>query len=198
MSEINTRKPPVNVVKFCYWPMTDEDNNTFGEVRDFGDTLMNYRDTPETASAKLNGCGKVVDSVKRVKGGALTYGVHALDSTDRKNFFGETVDVNGANTTTGKENIPYVACAHAEEKRNGHWNLYKYFKAQFDPNEIGTEQVSDGNMTFSTVTLNGTYMYNNAFDRMRTILLDVDPSTTEGAALIENWFTTVDYIGGTP
>lgn len=192
----NNRKPPINVTKFCYWPMLDEETNTFGAARDFGKTLMNYRDSQNTASARLSGCGTVVDSATKIKDGALTYGVHSLNAEDRGYFFGETVSGN-VSVTKGTETIPFVACAHAEERRNGHWNLYKYFKAQFNPNEIGTEQVTDGSMTFSTTTLTGTYVRNDDMDMMRAMYLDVDPSTESGAAIIANWFTDVAYVGGT-
>ena len=50
-------------------------------------------------------------------------------------------------------------------------------------------------MTYSTIVLNGTYMESEVHEMMRAVLLDINPKTDEGAAIIENWFANPTYIG---
>ena len=82
-----------------------------------------------------------------------------------------------------------MVVALAEEVSNGHWNLYKYYKAQFSQAQLGSQQTDTG-VTFSTTSLTGTYIKNGRVGKMRDIKFDVDPSTEEGSAAIEAWFTT--------
>ena len=188
-------KPPINIERLAMWKMTDEDNETYGSVMDFDKRIMSFRDTLSTNSTALYGAGIVVDRATTINEGTLTYNVHALTADERNNVYGETKNSANAVITASDDIIPYVATAHATKKRDGKWNLYKYFKVQFQPNEESTEQITQGNMTYSTIVLNGTYMQSEVHEAMRAILFDVDPKTTAGAATIANWFANPLYVG---
>lgn len=194
-TNLTSAKAPINVTRLAMWPYT-EATDSYGEVFDFGKRFMTYTDSLASNSTPLFGCGVQVDQATKIGSGALTYGIIAYTKDERNKIFGETLDTNGAVVTTGKEIIPYVACAHSEEMTNGHLNLYKYFKVMFAPNEMTAQQVSDGSVTFSTTQMQGTYIRSETLDMMRAVYYDVDPTTTEGATLINNWFTTATYIGG--
>ena len=188
-------KPPINIERFAMWKMIDEDNETYGSVIDFDRRVMSFRDTLTTNSTPLYGTGVVVDRATAVNEGTLSYNIHAMTADERVAAYGETKNSANAVITTSDDIIPYVATAHATRKRDGKWNLYKYLKVQFQPHEESTEQITQGNITYSTIVLNGTYMESEVHEMMRAILLDVDPKTAAGAATIENWFTNPTYVG---
>lgn len=190
-------KPPINIEKLVMWQMTDEDTETYGTAMDFDRRVMSFRDTLTTNSTSLYGTGVVVDRATTVSEGALTYNVHALTADERVAIYGETKNSANAIITTSDDVVPYVAVAHATKKRDGKWNLYKYFKVQFQPNEESTEQITQGNITYSTITLSGTYMESEVHEMMRAVMLDVDPTSTAGQTIITSWFTTATYVGVT-
>ena len=197
MAKIKVKaKPPINVEKLVIWSMTDEDNETYGEALDFDKRFMTYTDSIATNSVSLYGCGVAVDKATSLGEGSLSYGIHAFTAEERVAIFGETKNAEkDIVVTTGNEIIPYVATAHMTKKRDGKVNLYKYFKVQFPPNEDSVQQISDGNITYSTLTINGTYVRSESQDAMRAIAYDVDPESSEGKTLIEKWFSQADYIG---
>ena len=188
-------KPPINIERLAMWKMIDEDNETYGAVMDFDRRVMSFRDTLSFNTAALYGTGVVVDKATTINEGTLSYNVHALTADERVALYNETKNSVGTVITTGDEIMPYVAVAHATRKRDGKWNLYKYFKVQFQPNEENTEQITQGNTTYSTIVLNGTYMTSEVHEMMRVMLPNVDPKTETGAAIIENWFNDPLYIG---
>ncbi len=188
-------KPPINIERLAMWKMINEENETYGSVMDFDRRIMSFRDSQTSNSTPLYGAGVVVDRATTVSEGAIVYNIHALTADERVAMYGETKTAAGAVITTGEEIIPYVAVAHATRKRDGKWNLYKYFKVQFQPNEESTEQITQGNITYSTTAINGTYMQSEVHEMMRAMFFDVDPKTETGGAIIANWFTDPLYIG---
>lgn len=183
-------RTPINVTRLAMWKITEgTSSDTYGSVIDFDKRFMTYDDNLSSASAQLYGCGELMDTVTKPTQGAITYNIHALKASERAAIFDETVSSDTA-TLKGTEISPYLVCAHAEELRNGHWNLYKYYKVQFQPGQISAQQVDGNNITFSTTSLSGTYIKNGRVGKMRDIKFDVDPTTDEGSAAIEAWFTT--------
>ena len=193
---------PINVVRLKMWKFpasSPETASGYTSVMDLqkddDNRLMSYQDTPNIATAQLYGCGELACQVTKNLGGALVYNVHALSNTERNAIFGETAssDPPTDSILKGNEVPPYFICAHAEELPNGHWNLYKYYKVQFTPGQIGTQQVEGNNVNFATTTLNGIYSKNNTtgINMMRKILYDVDPTDTSGGAtFVSNWFSS--------
>ena len=193
---------PINVVRLKMWKIpasSPETASGYTSVMDLqkddDNRLMSYQDTPNIATAPLYGCGELACQVTKNLGGALVYNVHALSNTERNAIFGETAssDPPTDSILKGNEVPPYFICAHAEELPNGHWNLYKYYKVQFTPGQLGTQQVEGNNVNFATTTLNGIYSKNNTtgINMMRKILYDVDPTDTSGGAtFVSNWFSS--------
>ena len=167
-------KTPINVKRLAMWKITEgTSSDTYGTVIDFDKRLMNFEDTLTTARAELYGCGELMEVVSKPTSGALNIGIHALNVSERAAIFGETATTDTA-TLKGDEVSPYMVVALAEELPNGHWNLYKYYKAQFTPGQKRTVQTEGSNITFSTDTLNGTYFRNGRVGKMRDIKFDVD------------------------
>ena len=182
-------RTPMNVKRLAMWKITEgTSSDTYGSVIDFDKRFMSYTDNLSTATAQLYGCGELMDTVTKPTQGALTINVHALKAAERSSILGETVSSDTA-TLTGAELAPYMVVALAEELPNGHWNLYKYYKAQFSQAQLGSQQTDTG-VTFSTTSLTGTYVKNGRVGKMRDIKFDVDPTTDEGSSAIEAWFTT--------
>ena len=182
-------RTPINVARLAMWKITEGNTeDTYGPVIDFDKRFMSYTDDVATATAPLYGCGELMDSVSKITQGNLVLNVHALKASERGAVLGETVASDTA-TLTGKEVAPYMVVALAEELPNGHVNLRKYYKTQFTQGQIGTQQTDTG-VTFSTTSLNGTYIKNGRVGKMRDIKFDVDPTTEEGSAIYESWFTT--------
>lgn len=182
-------RTPINVKRLAMWKITEgTSSDTYGSVIDFDKRFMSYTDDLATASAQLYGCGELMDSVTKPTQGALNLNIHALNAAERGSILGETVSTDTA-TLAGSEIAPFMVVALAEELPNGHWNLYKYYKVQFTQAQRGAQQ-NDSGVTFSTTSVAGTYIKNGRVGKMRDIKFDVDPTTDEGSAAIEAWFTT--------
>ena len=182
-------RTPINVKRLAMWKITEgTSSDTYGSVIDFDKRFMSYTDDLATASAQLYGCGELMDTVTKPTQGTLTLNIHALNAAERGSILGETVSTDTA-TLTGSEIAPFMVVALAEELPNGHWNLYKYYKVQFTQAQRGAQQ-NDSGVTFSTTSVAGTYIKNGRVGKMRDIKFDVDPTTDEGSADIEAWFTT--------
>lgn len=182
-------RTPINVKRLAMWKITEgTSSDTYGSVIDFDKRFMSYTDDLATASAQLYGCGELMDSVTKPTQGALNLNIHALNAAERGSILGETVSTDTA-TLTGSEIAPFMVVALAEELPDGHWNLYKYYKVQFTQAQRGAQQ-NDSGVTFSTTSVAGTYIKNSRVGKMRDIKFDVDPTTDEGSAAIEAWFTT--------
>lgn len=157
------------------------------ELRELDDIQLDEVSILTKTPAYIATSVEVRDSVSRPTQGALVLNIHALKASERADILGETVASDTA-PLTGKEVTPYMVVALAEELPNGHVNLHKYYKTQFAQGQIGTQQTDTG-VTFSTISLNGTYIKNGRVGKMRDIKFDVDPTTEEGSAAIEAWFT---------
>lgn len=182
-------RTPVNVKRLAMWKITEgTSSDTYGTVLDFDKRFMSFTDNLATATAPLYGCGELMDSVTKITQGTVAINIHALKAAERAAIFGETVATDTA-TLKGTEISPFMVVALAEELPNGHWNLYKYYKTQFAPGQIGSQQ-SDSGVTFSTTSITGTYIKNGRVGKMRDIKFDVDPTSDDGSAAIEAWFTT--------
>lgn len=182
-------RTPINVKRLAMWKITEGTSaDTYGTVIDFDKRFMSYTDDVAFATAQLYGCGELMDSVSKPTQGNLVLNIHALKASERGDVLGETTGADSA-TLTGGEIAPYMVTALAEELPNGHVNLYKYYKVKFTQGQGGTQQSETG-VTFSTTSLNGVYIKNGRVGKMRDIKFDVDPTTEEGSALYESWFTT--------
>lgn len=179
---------PVNVKKLAIWKCEDE---SYGEVMSMEKRLMTYTDTPTVSTATLYGDGEIADSVTRNSGGTLALNVHDLLSAERAVMYGEKVE-KGANVTRTTDVGKYVAVALMSDNVDGTVNLRKWFKVKFAQHAESVQQISDGSETFSTITLNGTYIATDD-GTLRAMRDDLDPVTD--AEIINKWLTEAEYIG---
>lgn len=186
-----TSTAPVNVKKLVIWSY--ENSAESAKILDLEGRLMGYKDTLTSNSTNLNGDGKVTDVAYGVSGGTLELDIHELTDTERTAIYGEK-QVKGANVTTDSDNPPYVAVALIVERNDGTVNLHKWFKVKFTPNDENVVQISDGKKTYSTISLQGTYIDNGTVG-YRASRRRLNPTTD--ANIITQWTTNADYIGET-
>lgn len=182
----------INVKRLAMWEMTDEKEETYGDVMPFDKRLMTYKDTPSVGEAELYGCGVLVAVASRNSGGSLELGIHGLTGDEREVMYGENI-VGGTNVTSAEDVPSYVAVAVMSENEDGTVNLRKWFKVRFSPHDESISQIEGDKISFSTPTVKGTYVVNST-DWIRASRDDVD--TVEDAEFINKWFTDADYIGG--
>ena len=182
-----------NIKRLTMWEMTDEDNSEYGEAISFIKRAMGYTDSIETSSTELYGDGGLVDTAVGTGKGTLKLDIHELTSEERGIVYGEKIE-NGTNFTTGDEIVPNMCVAVMAETNSKKVNLRKWFKVKFVPHEEKTSQIEKGNVTFSTISLSGTYIKDEKYG-YRCVRLAVDTTTDEGKEIIENWFTDATYTG---
>ena len=185
----------INIKRLTMWEMTDEDDSEYGEAISFIKRVMAYTDSIETNSTDLNGDGEVVDIAIGTGKGTLKLDIHGLTSEERGVIYGEKIE-NGTNFTTGDEIVPNMCVAVMVAKNGKEVNLRKWFRVKFTPHEEKTSQIEKSNVTFSTITLNGTYTKDEKYG-YRCVRLAVDTTTEEGKEIIEKWFTDATYTGPT-
>lgn len=184
-----TSTAPVNVKKLVIWSYVNGEEST--KTLDLEGRLMGYKDTLSSNSTTLNGDGKVTDVAYGVSGGTLEIDIHELTDAERVAIYGEK-QVKGANVTTDSDNPPYVAVALIVERNDGTVNLHKWFKVKFTPNDENVVQISDGKKTYSTISLQGTYIDNGTVG-YRASRRRLNPTTDTN--IITQWTTNADYIG---
>lgn len=191
------KKTPLNCRNFTAWAMTDEDEETYSQAPvSLAGKTMNFTDSLTVNTTDLSGDGVIADTATGVGKGQLTVGIHDLTDSERVTFFGETLQ-NGAVVTTGRESSPALCVALVTDcaTDGSVVNLYKWFAVRFKPNEVNVQQIDNGNVTFSTTSIQGDYTRNSRLGMMRAKRSHVDTTTVEGAALVQSWLTQADYIG---
>ena len=191
------KRPFKNCKWLKMWKMTDEENETYDEniTLNFTGRLTTYTDSTATNSTPLYGDGEHLEDAVAIGEGSLSIGVHHVADEERVVMYGEETNEFGAAISTGEEVPPFFCVALAAEKRNGMLNLRKYFKTAFRPHEENITQQESGGISYSMPTLSGTYSKNRHLG-MRAVRVEVDPSTVEGQAFIQNWYGSATFVGG--
>lgn len=195
MSEKKDTRPYINCKRPTMWKMTDEKAGTYASSKtlDFTQRLTTYGDSVATNSTPLYGDGELVEVATSEGMGTLTLGLHHITDDERVPLYGEK-NVGGTIVNTGDEIAPYFCVALMAVKRSGMVNLRKYFKVIFQKHEENVTQIENNGVQYSMVTLTGSYSKNTAIG-MKSARREVNPTTPEGAAFIERWFTEADFIG---
>lgn len=194
----NKNKTPINCRNFTVWEMTDEDAETYSSTaHSMAGKMMNFSDTLTTNTTPLNGDGVVTQVAYGTGTGQLTVGIHNLTDAERHIFYSETLNSAGVAITTGKETPPSLAVALVTDCTSDGKivNLYKWFNVRFAPHETSVSQIENGQITFSTTQIQGTYTRNSTLNMMRAQISHVDTSTTEGKTLMNTWLSQADYVG---
>lgn len=193
-TKINKR-PFKNCKRLVMWKMTDEENETYStDVLDFTNRLTTYTDSVATNTTPLYGDGEDIEDAVSEGTGTLQLGIHHLADEERVELYGETANSSGAIISTGDEIPPFFCVALAAEKRDGTLNLRKYFKTIFQKHEESVNQQESNGTSYSMPTLNGSYSKNKALG-MKSVRVEVDPNTEEGAAFITKWYASATFIG---
>ncbi len=191
------KRPFKNCKWLKAWKMTDEENESYDSsvTLDFSDRLTTYTNSFETNSTPLYGDGKNVENAVSEGLESVSYGVHHVADDERADLYGETVNSSGAVISTGEDIPPYFCVAAAAEKRNGMLNLRKWLKVNFQKHEETVSQQENGGITYSMPTLTGNCAVHSRLG-VKSVRIEVDPKTAEGAEFIENWYANAEYIGG--
>lgn len=190
------KRPFVNCKRTVMWKMTDEVNETYSSTPiSFADRLTTYTDSVESNTTPLYGDGRHLEDDYSEGNGSLSLGLHHIADDERVEIYGEEANSDGAVISTGEEIPPYFCVALMAVKRNGMVNLRKFFKTKFSKHEESVTQQESGGVNYSMPTLSGSYCQNTRLG-YKVVRIEVDPRTVEGAAFIENWYASPEFIGG--
>lgn len=184
-------KPIYNCERLVIWPMISEDAETYGEPLSFTRRLMTYDDNVESNTTDLYGDGINVDSEIEEGKGTLALGIHGLSDEEFAAIFGAATK-NGTIVETGDEVSVYCCVALLARRSKNIVTVRKWPKVRFAKQQE-TVQQKQGSKTFSTPTLNGTFVYCERLAAKR-LRKTIDVSTVEGAAFLEGWFGSADFI----
>lgn len=193
--------PVYSCKKLMLWPMVDETNETYGDPISLEGDLMTYDDSVSTNTSKLYGDGQVaaVDVIE--SDGTLALGIHGLSDEVYAKLFNAlkkqtTTGSITSVTEDGTEMSPYFCVALSAPCNGEHVvNLRKWMKVRFGKFGESVQQKTD-NKTYSTPTLNGSYLANSRLGVKRARAAGVDISTVAGAAFEANWYGNPEYTGG--
>ena len=192
------KRPFKNCKWLKMWKMTDEENETYDTdvTLDFTGRLTSFKNSVDSNSTPLYGDGKSVETAISEGDETVEFGIHHLVDDERAPLYGETRNSTGAVISSGEEVPPYFCVAAAAEKRNGMLNLRKWFKTTFRKHEESVNQQESGGINYSMATLSGTCSQNTRLG-IKSVRIEVDPNTQDGADFITNWYANAEYIGGT-
>lgn len=189
------RTTTVNVEKLTMWKLIS-DTETAPEYDTepvaFGKILMTVKDTPSTASAELYGDGVKTKEVYENEGGTLELGIHGLNSSDRVMIYGESIE-KGTNVTSRYDKPNYVCVALMTKRDDSLYNLKKYVKTIFTPNDESESQTEKGGIKYATTTIKGTYSPLISTNKAKYVRYGVDIEKDKD--IFTKWFTEADYIG---
>lgn len=187
----NWIKPIYNCERLVIWPMTDEENEVYGDPIVLTRRLMSYDDNTDSSTTDLFGDGIIVDSDVDEGKGTLALGIHGLSDEEEAMINGIRMQ-DGTLVETGEEVPPYCCVALLARRGKNIVTLRKWPKVRFAKHQE-TVQQKQGSKTFSTPTLNGTFVYCERLHAKR-LRKTVDLSTAEGAAFMEGWFGSPEFI----
>ena len=184
-------KPTYNCEKLYIWPMIDEENELYGSPIILTKKLMTYDDSTANNTTDLYGDGVVTDTAVDEGAGTLALGIHGLTDEEYAIIYGVNI-VNGAVVETGEEVPPYCCVALMARRGKNIVTLRKWPKVRFAKHTESVQQ-KQGNTTYSTPTLSGTFVLCERLNAKR-VRRTVDLSTQAGASLARLWFEDPDII----
>jgi hypothetical protein len=184
-------KPIYNCERLVITPMVDEENEIYGEPLEIYARLMSYDDNVGTSTTELYGDGVLVDVAVDENAGTLALGIHGLADNEFENIFGAE-NRDGTLVETGSEVPPYCCVALLCRTSKNKVNCRKWPKVRMTKMQE-TVQQRQGNTSYSTPTLNGTFVHCERLNVKRARKIGVDTSTEQGQAFIENWLMDPDF-----
>ena len=190
-------KSMVNCLRLTFFGFADEENEVYdaSKVYSAAKALMGYNDNRSYNSTPNYGDGEETDREYGISSRGVEFQIHDLNAAGQALIHGHRVTASGVILRSNSDIIPYVGCAVMTKASGGKVNLYKFFKAKFPPSATSVTQKTEGNVSFSNTTLSGNYVDLERLGADSAIIKSIDPTTVDGAAFIENWFTIPDYYG---
>lgn len=183
----------IDVERLTVWERKEGETETiFGDAVSLAKRLMTVTDNPTVVSDECYGDGEVAASYSANMGGTLDIGLTDLTASDRVLFYGETTE-NNTNIISKNDIGKYVVVAYISKQHGGKIKLTKYMRVLFAPTQEQEQQVTKSGRTWSTKSLNGTYMSDSETGVFKYVREQVDP--VKDKALIEKWFTEATYHG---
>ena len=199
-------KHDINIKDIRIWPLTDQDNETCGNVHVFGERAKSLSYSLNANTQTVNSDGVTVGSYTGTPNGQGTLGLTELTPEEREMILSNKCAVMAGSgikvVNTGKNDVaPYVRFACVSELEDGKVNLYKFLRVKFAPYEKRVDQISEnGQATFSTIQIPFTF-YNTCSESegLEGKLYEakaVDLTTEAGQAFYTAWMTIGDFVGG--
>lgn len=186
-------KPIYNCERLQITPMIDEESETYGEDIEFTKRLMTYDDSTATNNTPLYGDGEMTDNAVDEGEGTLALGIHGLTDEEFSKIYGTEVR-NGSVVETGNEVPPYCCVALMARKGKNTVVLRKWPKVRFAKHTESVQQ-KQGNTTYSTPTITGTFVKCERLDAKRVRRTVEDTTSAASQTLIQQWFSETDFIG---
>lgn len=148
----------INVKNIVYAVMTDEEENTYDEVKKIA-PLMNVNLSAETSVEDLYGDGSTTESVPTTGKTTFEAEVNYFSLESQADLLGHKYDKeSGILVEHEDDKAPYVAIGFCIERTNGKNLYYWLYKGRFEEVDVEVQQREDS-VTFSTPTLKGTFIY---------------------------------------
>lgn len=187
--------PIYNCERLYIFPMTDEENEVYGNPIILTKKLMTYDDSTSTNTTSLYGDGEIVDSAVDEGEGTLALGIHGLTDEEFSKIYGAEVR-NGSVVETGEEVSPYCCVALMARKGKNTVVLRKWPKVRFAKHTESVQQ-KQGNTTYSTPTITGTFVKCERLNAKRVRRTIKDTTSSAAQSFITHWFDDPDFLGST-
>jgi phi13 family phage major tail protein len=191
-------RPSVSTKRFATALLTEDSGTalTYGPVEEIATTLITAKYTPKMNSASMYASGIAVESYVAKAGGTLDITVVGLTAKEEQDYFGATVlsDSNDLIVENANDYVPDRMVMWSTQRSDGKMNLYKVMKAKFASQGEEATTSDDNGVTYNGTALQAEYKATVYSGDIMFKEKKVDPSTPEGAALIDAWFATA--LGG--
>lgn len=150
----------INVKNIVYAVMTDETENTYGEVKKIA-PLMNVKLSADTSTEDLYGDGTTTESITTTGKTTFEAEVNYFSLETQAELLGHKYDKESGTLVEHEDDMaPYVAVGFCIERANGKNLYYWLYKGKFEEVDVEVQQKEE-KVTFSTPTLKGTFIYRN-------------------------------------
>ena len=188
-------RPIYNCERLVITPMIDNETEEYGTSYELTKRLMSYDDSVQTNTTDLYGDGVIVESSVDEGPGTLALGIHGLTDDEYAAIFGVASTGNDSVIETGEEEPPYCCVSLMTRIGKNTVNLRKWPKVKFQKMQESVQQ-KQGNKTYSTPTLNGTFVQCKRLNCKRARMSQIEESNATSAT-IDAWLKIPDYFGGT-
>lgn len=188
LPEYTASHPFVNVLHPVYAVMTDEDKETYGEVKAIA-PLMSIKRQTKTDSGTLYGDGELQESSSDMGETTVDFEVNGITLATVAELRGHAFDATAGKMTVREDDVvPYIALGYAVKKSDGKCRCTWLMKGHIDEPDLDAKQ-KEGKTNFSTASLSGTFI-TRAVDSVRYDSIDEAEGSTKYDAYLSAVPTT--------